>query len=56
MQNSMKNCRNVSGMLGCWCNVSVFDLPRSICRPTKIGDRYVDLRRLVIDMSTYEDR
>ena len=38
------------------------DFQRSICRPSKIdvtmcdvGDRYVDLRRSVIDVSTFED-
>ena len=49
----MMICWNVGAMLGCWCNVSAFDLNevglllkesqekgcmrRSMCRPSKIG-------------------
>ena len=32
------------------------DLRRSMCRPSKIDDRRVDLRRSVIDMSIFKDR
>ena len=37
------------------------DLRRSMCRPSKVdvstfGDRCVDLRRLMIDVSTFEDQ
>ena len=55
---SVMNCRNVSAMLGCWCDVSAFDLElrRSMCRPSKIEGRCVHLRRSMIDVSTFEDR
>ena len=36
------------------CYVSTFQ--RSMCRPSKIDDRYVDLQRSTIDMSTFEDQ
>ena len=59
-------CRIVSAMLGCWCDVSAFDLRRSMCRPSMIdvstfGDRCVDLRKSMcqpweIDLLTFEDR
>ena len=42
MDNS--RCRIVDAMLGCLCNVSAFDLQRSMCRLSKI------------DVSTFEDR
>ena len=68
-QFSVTNCRNVGAMLGCRCDVSVFDLRRSMCQPSKIGvdlqrwmrrlskidDRCVDLRGSMIDVSTFED-
>ena len=44
-QYSVTNCRNVGAMLGCRCDVSAFNLRRSMCRPSKIDDRCVDLRR-----------
>ena len=61
MQYSVTNCRAVGAMLGCWCDVSVFNLRRSMCRPSMIDvstfeDRYVDFRRSTIDVSTFEDR
>ena len=37
-------CWVVSAMLGCQCDVSAFDLLRSMCRPSKI------------DVSTFEDQ
>ena len=59
----------------CRCDVSAFDLrksmcrpskieyrsskiydDRSICRPLRIDDRCVDLRRWMIDVPTFEDR
>ena len=50
----------------CRCNVSAYDLKRSMCRPSKIDvstfeDRCVDHRRSTcrpseIDVSTFEDR
>ena len=43
-QYSVTNCRNVGVMLGCRCDVSTFNLRRSMCRPSKI------------DVSTFEDR
>ena len=43
-QYSVTNCRNVGAMLGCRCDVSAFNLRRSMCRPSKI------------DVSTFEDR
>ena len=43
-QYSVTNCQNVGAMLGCWCDVSVFNLRRSMCRPSEI------------DVSTFEDR
>ena len=60
-QYSVTNCRNVGAMLGCRCDVSAFDLRRSMCRPSKndvstFDDRCVDLQGLMIDVSTFEDR
>ena len=56
-QYSVTNCR---------CDVSAFDLRKSMwrlskidvtmCRPSEIDDRRVDLRRSVIDVSIFEDR
>ena len=61
-QYSVTNCR---------CDVSAFDLRKSMCRLSKIDvspfedrcydvstfeDRCVDLRRSMIDVSTFEDR
>ena len=55
-------------MLGCRCDVSAFDLRRSMCRPSKIDSRCVglrrsmiddlcvDLRKSMIDVSTFDDR
>ena len=47
----------------CRCDVSAFenwcvDFRRSMCRPSRIDDtdRCVDLRRWMIDVSTFEDR
>ena len=47
----------------CRCDVSAFDLLRSMCRPSKIeGDVStienwcVDFRRSTIDVSTFENR
>ena len=42
-QYSVANCRNVGEMLGCQCDVSAFDLRRSMCLLSKIDDRCVDL-------------
>ena len=39
----------------CRCDVSAFDLRRSMCQPSKIDDRCVDLRRSMIDVSNFED-
>ena len=55
-QYSVTNCRSVGAMLGCWCDVSAFDLRRSMCRPSKIEGRCVNLRRSMINVSTFEDR
>ena len=49
-------CWVVGAMLGCRCDVFAFNLRRSLCRPSKIVDRCVDLRRSMVDMSTFEDR
>ena len=51
-QYSVTNCR---------CDVSAFDLRKSMWRLSKIdvatfGDRCVDLLRSMIDVSTFEDR
>ena len=51
-QYSVTNCR---------CDVSAFDLRKSMCRLSKInvstfGDGCVDLQRPMIDVSTFEDR
>ena len=43
-QYSVTNYRNVGAMLGCRCDVSAFDVRRSICRLSKI------------DVTTFEDR
>ena len=37
-------------------NVSTFEDRRSMCRPSRIDDRCVDLRRWMIDVPTFEDR
>ena len=50
-QYLVTNCRNVCAMLGCRCDVSAFDLWRSMCRLSKIDDRCVDLR----GSATFED-
>ena len=62
-QYSVTNCGNVGAMLGCRCDVSAFDLRKSMCRPLKIDvltlkidDRCVDLRRWMVDVPTFEDR
>ena len=55
-QYSVTNCRNVGAMLGCRCDVSVFNLRRSMCRPSKIDDRCVDLRRSMCRLSKIDDR
>ena len=55
-QYSVTNCPNVGAMLGCWCDVSAFDLRRSMCRPSKMDDRCVDLRGSMINVSTFEDQ
>ena len=39
----------------CRCDVSAFDFRRSMCRPSKIDDRCVDVRGSMIDVSTFED-
>ena len=44
----------------CWCDVSAFDLRRSMCQPSKIDvstfeDRRVDLRGSTNDVSIFED-
>ena len=62
-QYSVTNCQNVGAMLGCWCDVSTFNLQRSMCRPSKIdvstfGDRRSMCRPSKIDgvVSTFEDQ
>ena len=55
-QYSVTNCRNVGAMLGCQCDVSAFNLRRSVCRPSKIDDRCVDLRRTMCRLSKIDDR
>ena len=55
-QYSVTNCRNVGAMLGCRCDVSAFNLRRSMCRPSKIDDRCVDLRRSMCRLSKIDDR
>ena len=50
-QYSVTKCRNVGAMLGCRCDVSAFNLRRSMCRPSKIDDRCVDLRRSMCRLS-----
>ena len=40
----------------CWCDVSGFDLRRSMCRPSKIEGRCADLRKLVCRLSKIDDR
>ena len=37
-------------------DVSTFEDRRSMCRPSKIDDRCVDLRTWMIDVPTFEDR
>ena len=59
-QYSVTNCRNVGAMLGCWCDVSAIDLRRSMCRLSNIDvstfrDRCVNIRRSIVDVSTFED-
>ena len=58
---SVTNCWNVGAMLGCRCDVSAFNLLRSMCRPSKIEGQCVDLRKSMcrpsnIDVSIFEDR
>ena len=53
---SVTNCRNVGAMLGCRCDVSAFNLRRTMCRPSKIDDRCVDLRRSMCRLSKIDDR
>ena len=55
-QYSVTNCRNVGAMLDCRCDVSAFNLRRSMCRPSKIDDRCVDLRRSMCRLSKIDDR
>ena len=62
-QYSVTNCQNVGAMLGCQCDVSTFNLRRSMCRPSKIDvwtfeDRRSMCRPSKIDgiVSTFEDR
>ena len=66
-QYSVTNCRNVGAMLGCRCDVSAFNLRRSMCRNVgaMLGCRCdvsaFNLRRSMcrpskIDVSTFEDR
>ena len=50
-----RSCGQYS-VTNCKCDVSAFDLRKSMCRLSKIDDRLVDLRRSVIDVSTFEDR
>ena len=50
-QYSVTNCQNVSAMLGCRCDISAFNLRRSMCRPSKI-----DVSTFEDDVSTFEDR
>ena len=52
----MTNCRNVGAMLGCRCDVSAFDLLRSMCRPSKMEGRCVDLRKSMCRLSKIDDR
>ena len=51
-QYLVTNCRNVGAMLSCRCDVSAFDLRRSMCRPSKIDVLTFEDRRSV---STFED-
>ena len=55
-QYSVTNCQNVGAMLGCRCDVSAFNLRRSMCRPSKSDDRCVNLRRSMCQLSKINDR
>ena len=61
-QYLVTNYRNVGAMVQSFrlrsskIDVSTFEDRRSMCRPSKIDDRCVDLRRWMIDVPTFEDR
>ena len=38
-RRSVTESPNVGAMLGCRCDVSAYDLRRSMCRPSRIDDR-----------------
>ena len=56
----MEFCRGQYSVTECRCDVSAFDLRKSMRRPSKndvstFEDRGVDLRRSMIDVPTFED-
>ena len=54
--NTMERCCGQYSVTNCRCDVSAFDLQRSMCWPSKIDNRCVDFQRSTIDVSTFEDR
>ena len=58
-QYSVTNCLNVGAMLGCRCDVGLSVrcwVVGAMFPPSIFEDRCVDLRRSMIDVSTFEDR
>ena len=49
-QYSVTNCRNVGAMLDCLCDVSAFNIRRSMIDVSTFEDRCVDFRRSTIDV------
>ena len=59
--NTMQHLCGQYSVTNCQCDVSAFDLRRSMCQPSKIDvltfeDRYVDLRRSMCRPSKTDDR
>ena len=53
----MERCwDNIRAMLGCQCDVSAFDLGRSMCRPSKINVSTFEDRRSMCRLSRIDDR